>query len=498
MMQLRTKLLVGCWALGGAMLVTGADKAADKPLTEPRPIPLTRPEMKQLLEDMKQRKNRIPLPELTPEQREQLGERADNYETRLRFHYSPGGDQRGGGRDTGGGNNRGNRGTGERPTPQGAGGTSFVGGEFSREPDPKMTLDYPFKTKMFWIVSRTNNCQYCLGHQEIKLSLAGILEDELAALDSDWSQFTPAEQAAFKFARKITYEPHRLNDADIADLKQHYTDLQILEIIFSVSGNNSINRWKEGAGIPQEQTAENFVRRSENVPTDRPLPTKSFLTPTSEKYQKSLTTVAAVTVDDKTGAPTRKTICDRPDLESREETEAALAAAKKRTPRLPLVADAEARALLPEDWAAGPLPNWVRLMANFPRDGRSRIISTQSAITRDELPALLKAQISWIVARQDRAWYAAGQAKQRLLDLGQTLDQIYALDDLSWKSFSESDRSLFRVARQLAATPIVLTDEEVAQAVAAAGPRDVVRVITYTTGCASFDRVTESAGLPLE
>ena len=34
-------------------------------------------------------------------------------------------------------------------------------------------------------------------------------------------------------------------------LRKHYTDLQILEMVLSVSGNNAINRWKEGAGVPQ-------------------------------------------------------------------------------------------------------------------------------------------------------------------------------------------------------------------------------------------------------
>ena len=38
----------------------------------PRPIPLTRPEMKEYLEDMKGRTLRIPLPELTDEDKEQL------------------------------------------------------------------------------------------------------------------------------------------------------------------------------------------------------------------------------------------------------------------------------------------------------------------------------------------------------------------------------------------------------------------------------------------
>jgi hypothetical protein len=102
---------------------------ADGPASEPLPVPLTRPELKQALEDLKGRKPRIPLPALTDEDRAKLGERADNYEARLRYHYLPGGESRG-------------------------------GGGFSREPDPNMSLDHAFKTMLFWIVSRANNCHY--------------------------------------------------------------------------------------------------------------------------------------------------------------------------------------------------------------------------------------------------------------------------------------------------------------------------------------------------
>jgi hypothetical protein len=94
----------------------------------PRPVPRTRPEMKQALEDLKGIKPRIPLPAITDEEKAKLGERGNSYEGRLRHHYLPGSEARGGG--------------------------------FSREPDPKMTLDYKFKTQLFWIVSRTNNCYY--------------------------------------------------------------------------------------------------------------------------------------------------------------------------------------------------------------------------------------------------------------------------------------------------------------------------------------------------
>jgi len=37
----------------------------------------------------------------------------------------------------------------------------------------------------------------------------------VAVCDGDWAEFTPAQRAAFTFARKLTYEPHLLGAADI-------------------------------------------------------------------------------------------------------------------------------------------------------------------------------------------------------------------------------------------------------------------------------------------
>ena len=363
-----------------------------------------------------------------------------------------------------------------------------------------MSLDYAFKTELFWIVSRTNNCQYCLGHQESKLLAAGLNEETIAALDGDWSEFTPAQRSAFAFARKITYEPDHLTDADIDTLRKDYTDSQILEMILSVAGNNAINRWKEGAGIPQSRDGGNFGRRTEAgaAPApERPARPQTYLTPTPAKLQAKITKVAPVVSDPRTGEPTKLTICKRPPLESRTEVEKALEAARKRTPRLPLLDEAKARSVVSEAWPEGPLPQWVRLVANFPREGVNRVNSVKSAEEKGDLSPLLKAQVSWIIARQDRAWYAAGLARRRLKELGQSDDQIFKLDG-DWSGFTPSDRAMFTLARKLAASPVVLTDAEVAEAVKLAGPRDVVQLISYTTTRASFDRITESAGLQLE
>ena len=118
-------------ALAAAALAAPVAPAADSD-TDPRPIPLTRPTMKDLLEDMKSRKPRIPLPPLTDEEKAKLGDRGTGYEARLRALYMPW-------------------------TGDGRGAFGLGGG---KENEPGMSLDYRFKVELFWIVSRANNCQY--------------------------------------------------------------------------------------------------------------------------------------------------------------------------------------------------------------------------------------------------------------------------------------------------------------------------------------------------
>jgi alkylhydroperoxidase family enzyme len=481
----------------GLLAVAGLAQAFDAVET-PRPVPATRPEMKKLLEDMKQRPLRIPLPELTDADREELGERADSYETRLRYHYLPKGETSvfGGARPSGGGQGgQGRRGEGNR-----GGGNATAGQrDFSRNADENMTLTYPFKTMLFWIVSRTNNCQYCLGHQEQKLSAVGMSDDQIAALDFDWSQYKPAEQAAFAYARKLTYEPNNLTDEDITDLKKFYTDLQILEMTTSVAGNNAINRWKEGAGIPQSKNGSMFFRRNNvSAAPSASQPDESFLTPTSSQYETTVSKVAALAHDDASGKIVDGATLARPPLESRADVEAGLKRASERTERLPLVTEEAAREAYGEAVPEGRVPSWMRLLANFPNESKGRVRSLLSINDANgDLPLLLKAQVSWIIARQDRAWYATGVVQKRLRELGQTDDQIFALDG-DWAEQSEHNRALFRFARNLACSPVVLSDEDVAEALRVSSPREVVQLVNFTTSRAYFDRVTEAAGLRID
>jgi alkylhydroperoxidase family enzyme len=430
-------LLLAVWAVAGEP-------------SQPKVVPVTRPEMKEALEALKKSKPRLPLPPLSEAEKEKLGGRSPVNNGRMRALYLP---------------------------------PELRGGDFVREPDPNITLDRTFKTMLFWIVSRGNNCQYCLGHQEWKLASDGLSEERIAALDCDWGLYTPAEQAAFELARRLTFEPHTFTAAHLDPLRKHYKDVQILELILSVANNNATNRWTDGLAIPQDGDGAFFAKGKGEAPAV----SRSFLTPTAEKYKDRPSQIA----------PTQKAEQRRPPLPTRAEVEAALAACRKREPRLPLADEAQARAVLPEGWSHEAVPQWVRLLANFPKAGKARVVSYKLAEEKGNLSPKLKAQVAWVAARQDRAWYALGHARQRLLAQGFTEDAIYALDG-PWDRFTDGERAALSLARKLTATPDRVTDADVAAVRKHYGDREVAELVHHVCLAAFFDRLTEASGLRLE
>jgi alkylhydroperoxidase family enzyme len=113
------------------------------------------------------------------------------------------------------------------------------------------------------------------------------------------------------------------------------------------------------------------------------------------------------------------------------------------------------------------------------------------------LDRTLRAQIAWIAARQDRAWYALGHARQRLQALGQGDDAIFALDAPDAGS-TPTQKAVFHLARKLTVDPALVTDADVEAVRKNLSDRETAEVVYFITLAGFFDRVTEAAGLQLE
>jgi thiosulfate/3-mercaptopyruvate sulfurtransferase len=263
--------------------------------------------------------------------------------------------------------------------------------------------------------------------------------------------------------------------------------METLEILLWISSYCDTNRWAIGVNSPLEAHRK-FVTEKPKDFTDQP----SLVAPLSKQDDKATTVEAAV--------------AERPRLESREQVEAKLDECRRRVPLLPLASVRDTLAFVPDFTrkdAPGVIPDgaevatWMRQYAIFPKTGGYKVLATVAEAARGRIDPLLRARINWICARHDRAWYALGQAKRRLLALGQSEDAVYALDG-DWSAYPQKDRLVFAFAQKMTLAPTFVTDKDVADLQKYFDDTQVAELINRASSAAMIDRMGEACNLPLE
>lgn len=78
----------------------------------------------------------------------------------------------------------------------------------------------------------------------------GASDEQIEGLeDPQLDLFTPAEQAALRFAEAMSLDAKRLDDADMAALAEHYSQEQIVEMACVIGTFNYLNRFAEAMGL---------------------------------------------------------------------------------------------------------------------------------------------------------------------------------------------------------------------------------------------------------
>jgi uncharacterized peroxidase-related enzyme len=115
------------------------------------------------------------------------------------------------------------------------------------------------------VTSRTSGCQYCVAHTAEASARAGVEVQKVAAVfDYESSPlFSEAERAALNFAQCAASVPNAVDDADMARLKEHYSEEQIVEIMGVISLFGFLNRWNDSLATTLEDQPTGFA--SENL-----------------------------------------------------------------------------------------------------------------------------------------------------------------------------------------------------------------------------------------
>jgi len=107
-------------------------------------------------------------------------------------------------------------------------------------------------------------CMYCVAHSGGAASHNGIDEEKLAAIwEYETSDlFTEAERVAIRFAQASSSVPNMVSDEDFAELKEHYTDYQIVELLSIIGLYGFFNRWNDTLATPLEDGPKAFAEKA--------------------------------------------------------------------------------------------------------------------------------------------------------------------------------------------------------------------------------------------
>ena len=120
--------------------------------------------------------------------------------------------------------------------------------------DPGSKVDRGFKRIIAHVASRTAGDAYSMAHTASGALHFGIAADKLAAA---WdyrsgSLFSVAERAALDLAVAASSLPNAVTDEMFAELRKHWSEAQIVEIVGVISATGFVNRWNSTMATPLE------------------------------------------------------------------------------------------------------------------------------------------------------------------------------------------------------------------------------------------------------
>jgi alkylhydroperoxidase family enzyme len=111
------------------------------------------------------------------------------------------------------------------------------------------------RSELFTMASVASGCQHCTAHGAYSLHLQDVDPDRIRDI---WTfeqseAFSEAEKAALRLARDGAGIPNMVGPKHFADLRQHYSERQIVEMLAVISLAGWYNRWNNSIATVTDQ-----------------------------------------------------------------------------------------------------------------------------------------------------------------------------------------------------------------------------------------------------
>ncbi|HEY2011928.1 MAG TPA: carboxymuconolactone decarboxylase family protein [Bryobacteraceae bacterium] len=124
-------------------------------------------------------------------------------------------------------------------------------------------LDPGLRALIMYVVSRTAGCQYCAAHTGNLAALHGVPARKVEeAFQFETSpEFTDAERTALRFTQASGQTPNAVSDGHFQELRRHYSENQIMEIVATLSLMAFLNRWNDTLATSLEPAPSAFAEQ---------------------------------------------------------------------------------------------------------------------------------------------------------------------------------------------------------------------------------------------
>jgi alkylhydroperoxidase family enzyme len=122
-------------------------------------------------------------------------------------------------------------------------------------------LSRQLRSELFTMASIASGCQHCQAHGAYTLHMMGIDPDRIRDI---WTfeqspAFSEAEKAALRLARDGASVPNAVEPGHFAELRRHYSDRQIVEMLAVISLAGWFNRWNNSIATVTDQESVDWA-----------------------------------------------------------------------------------------------------------------------------------------------------------------------------------------------------------------------------------------------
>jgi uncharacterized peroxidase-related enzyme len=126
------------------------------------------------------------------------------------------------------------------------------------------TVPVGLKPLVALVASTAAGCRYCQAHEAVDATMRGVPKEKISAIwDFERSPlYSEAERAALRFARDAAVVPNAVTEAHFDELRRHWDDGEIVELLAVVGLFGFLNRWNDTMATDLEDVPTAFASRT--------------------------------------------------------------------------------------------------------------------------------------------------------------------------------------------------------------------------------------------